>query len=194
MTSSILTVGRLARRFGLSRSTLLYYDSIGLLRPSSRSRSNYRHYSEEDGERLAQVCRLRSAGVPLADIRRILESRGGGVAAVLERRLAELNREMSRLRGQQEVIVRLLKRPSLRRRVRALDRQQWVALLRAAGLDEDGMQAWHREFERLSPEAHQDFLESLGIPAAEIGRIRTWSRRRATGGGATGPPRLPARS
>jgi DNA-binding transcriptional MerR regulator len=178
MTTAVVTVGRLARRFGLSRSTLLYYDSIGLLRPSARSRSNYRHYSQEDAERLAQVCRLRSAGVPLTDIRRILENRGGGVAAVLERRLVELNREISRLRGQQDVIVRLLRRSSLRRRVRALNRQQWVALLRAAGLDEDGMRAWHREFERLSPEAHQDFLESLGIPAAEIRRIRAWSRRR----------------
>jgi len=25
------------------------------------------------------------------------------------------------------------------------------------------MQEWHAEFEKMSPDAHQDFLESLGI-------------------------------
>jgi len=35
---------QLAGRFGLSRSTLLYYDSIGLLSPSERTASNYRLY------------------------------------------------------------------------------------------------------------------------------------------------------
>ncbi len=30
-----ITVGQLARRSGLSRATLLYYDRLGLLRPSA---------------------------------------------------------------------------------------------------------------------------------------------------------------
>lgn len=44
----MVTVGVLARRFGLARSTLLYYDRLGLLRPSSRSRAGYRSYSPAD--------------------------------------------------------------------------------------------------------------------------------------------------
>ena len=43
-----LTVGRLARRFGLARSTLLYYDRIGVLRPSARSAAGYRLYDAGD--------------------------------------------------------------------------------------------------------------------------------------------------
>ena len=46
------TVGQLAKLFGLSRSTLLYYDEIGLLSPSARSASNYRLYSEADIRRV----------------------------------------------------------------------------------------------------------------------------------------------
>lgn len=42
---------------------------------------------------------------------------------------------------------------------------------------------WHRAFERQSPEAHQDFLESLGIGPEEIRRIRVHS-----GGKAVSPP------
>ena len=180
------TIGRLARRFGLSRSTLLYYDALGLLRPSGRSAAGYRCYEARDAARLEQVCRYRAAGVPLADIRRLLEASDGGppghgatAAAVLERRLAALNAEMAQLRAQQETIVRILRRPSLRRRSRALGKAAWVRLLRAAGLDDAGMDAWHREFERFGPESHQDFLEALGLSPREVARIRAWSRQPA---------------
>jgi hypothetical protein len=34
----------------------------------------------------------------------------------------------------------------------------------------------HVEFERSAPDDHQQFLEYLHIPAAEIDSIRNWSR------------------
>ena len=58
--SATSTVGRLARAFGLSRSTLLYYDSIGLLRPTGRSPANYRLYTRADGRMdLVTPCKFR---------------------------------------------------------------------------------------------------------------------------------------
>jgi hypothetical protein len=59
---------------------------------------------------------------------------------------------------------------------RVLTRESWVALLKAAGLDNEGMKNWHIEFEKTSPEAHQDFLESIGIEQDEIKTIRNWSK------------------
>ncbi|AZZ94914.1 hypothetical protein EUZ85_00160 [Hahella sp. KA22] len=53
-----------------------------------------------------------------------------------------------------------------------MNKAQWVEVLRAAGLDEDAMRRWHREFEARYPEAHQSLLEWLGISAEEITRIR----------------------
>lgn len=38
------------------------------------------------------------------------------------------------------------------------------------------MQNWHKEFEKLEPDAHQEFLESLNIDEQEIKQIREWSR------------------
>jgi MerR family transcriptional regulator, thiopeptide resistance regulator len=76
------------------------------------------------------------------------------------------------------VIVHLLKNRSLLKRTRALDKRKWIQILRAAGLDEAAMQSWHVEFEALAPEAHGDFLKSLGIPPREIASIRAWSRKR----------------
>ncbi len=162
------TISRLARRFGLSRSTLLYYDRIGLLRAPARSGAGYRRYGAEAAQRLELICLYRSAGVPLAEVRRILDGPREGVAAALERRLVALQADLAKLRAQQDVIVRVLQRPDLTRRYRGLDRAGWTALLRAVGLDEPAMLRWHAEFERLAPEAHQDFLESIRIAPADI--------------------------
>jgi SAM-dependent methyltransferase len=48
MSVSAFTIGALARRFSLARSTLLYYDRIGLLCPRGRSQGNDRLYSAAD--------------------------------------------------------------------------------------------------------------------------------------------------
>jgi DNA-binding transcriptional MerR regulator len=176
MSDAPLTVGRLARQQGLCRSTLLYYDRLGLLRPTNRGASNYRLYSAADARRLERICQYRQMGLPLAEIRRILEAREDSLAAVLQRRLVALNGEIDRLREQQQIILRVLQAEPRGERSTPLDKAGWIALLRAAGLDEAGMRQWHREFERRHPDDHQAFLENLGIPATEIRAIRQWSR------------------
>jgi len=57
-----------------------------------------------------------------------------------------------------------------------VDVQKWVAMFREIGLDEAAMMKWHRIFESRHPEAHQSFLEWLGLPAEEIAAIRLKSR------------------
>jgi DNA-binding transcriptional MerR regulator len=170
-------ISRLARMFRLSRSTLLYYDRIGLLRPSGRTGTNYRIYSEADRQRLRQICRYRRTGMSLETIAAVLAAPRKKTVMALERRLDALNSEIQGLRAQQQTIVELLKDRSLLAGTRVLDKQRWVAVLRAAGLDDAAMGQWHVAFERMSPEAHQDFLESLGIDAAEIAEIRSWSNK-----------------
>ncbi len=176
LNSDILTISQLARRFGLSRSTLLYYDSIGLLSPSLRSRANYRLYSESDVARMELIDVYRQAGLPLKDIARVLDSNQGVAAELLAERLRVLGKEINKLRRQQQRIVDLLKSEAALRETRSLDKQGWVAILRATGLSDQDMRRWHVEFERLSPAAHQDFLESLGLGRQEIARIRDGSR------------------
>ncbi len=171
------TIGQVAKKFGLSRSAILYYDSIGLFSPSGRSSSNYRAYTEKDVIRLERICMYRRTGLSLGDIGRIMKTRGKtAVARILEQRLDALNREIRALRGQQHVIVSLLKNDRLLARVRVMDKENWIKLLESAGLDQMARNKWHAEFERLSPDAHQDFLESLGIPAREVALIRKLSR------------------
>lgn len=171
------TVGQLVSKFSLSRSTLLYYDKIGLLKPSSRSDANYRLYSQQDYNRMLQISTYKEAGLSLGSIADILISSTSQSCELLEQRLEKLNLEMSRIRKQQLLIVELLGKDSLLRECKVMNKQQWVKILTASGMDENAMRQWHIEFERDLPEAHSDFLESLGIEANEISKIRDWSKK-----------------
>jgi DNA-binding transcriptional MerR regulator len=173
----MLTIGKLARRFDLSRSTLLYYDRIGLLRPSGRTPSNYRVYTPNDVYRLEKICLFRQAGLDLKTIAATLSSSKNSLAEILEQQVDLLNRKIRDLRSQQHLIVGLLKeikRGNLP--IKVMDKKSWTRLLKSAGMDEKAMGDWHQAFEQLSPEAHQHFLESLGIPADEVKAIRRWSQ------------------
>jgi len=171
-TTMTYTISKIAGKFGLSRSTLLYYDKIGLLSPSERTGADYRIYSDEDYRLMEEISRLRNAGIPLRAIKKLAAGSASRRAEILRRRLADINKEISRLRRQQTFILNLLNDKKMAGSTRVLTKEQWIRYLRKAGLDEAGMDRWHAEFETSSPEAHQDFLESLGMPAEEIRLIR----------------------
>ena len=170
------TVGDIAKKFQISRSTLLYYDSIDLLKPSERSASNYRLYSDHDILKMKRIVLYREAGISLKSIAVILEQKQNDTIPILENRLFEINKEIQNLRNQQSVILEILKSEKAIRSSRIMTENQWVSLLRSAGLDEDNLMQFHIEFERMSPEAHQDFLESLGMRKKEAGLIREMSK------------------
>ena len=172
------TIGKLASKFDLSRSTLLYYDSIGLLQASSRTESEYRQYSEDDVRRLEQICRYRRTGLSLTEIKRVLDSPETDLTQVLEKRLDELNEEITRLRNQQRFILGILKSDQHYRHIEVMNADTWISLLKASGFTEEDMLQWHAEFEKLSPEKHKKFLEFLCIPEEDIERIRTMARAR----------------
>jgi DNA-binding transcriptional MerR regulator len=171
----MFTVSKLAARCGLSRGTLLYYESIGLLKPPARSAGNYRSYGERDLQRLQQICAYRHAGLTLDDIRAILERRESDASVVLKRRLVALDGEIETRRAHQRAILKLLKNDSIGRK-KMITKEKWVSIMKASGLSDEAMHRWHAEFEKAAPAEHQEFLEFLHIPAAEIRTIRDWSR------------------
>ena len=171
----MLTVTKLARRCGLSRTALLYYESIGLMPPPQRSNGNYRCYGEADMQRLLQIRAYRDAGLKLEDIRVILDRPGGDAFGVLKRRLLELDAEVETLRAHQQAILKLLQHKTLRR-AKMITKQKWISIMKACGFSSEQMHRWHSEFERSAPEEHQEFLEFLRISPDEVKIIREQSR------------------
>jgi DNA-binding transcriptional MerR regulator len=176
----MLTVSKLAQDCGLSRSTVLYYESIGLLKAPLRTAGNYRNYGGRELARLRQICLYRNAGLSLADIREVLDSSDSGASSVLKRRLVELDGEIERLRDHQRAILRLLKVKILLRRNQLITKEKWVNVMKAAGFTDADMHRWHAEFEKSAPQEHEEFLTFLHIPSDEIRSIREWSRKQET--------------
>src|SRR6201993_3681010 len=119
----MLSVTKLARRCGVSRTALLYYESIGLMPLPTRTGGNYRCYSEADVERLRAIRAYRNAGLKLEDIRAILAVQSGrrrgndsrDASGILKRRLVELDAEIEALRAHQHAILQLLGSKALRK-------------------------------------------------------------------------------
>ncbi|MGB5291463.1 MAG: MerR family transcriptional regulator [Lysobacterales bacterium] len=174
----MFTIGQVAKRYSLSRSTLIYYDSVGVLKPSGRSESNYRLYSEADLKKMDRIQLFRSTGLSLDSIETLLKTQSSDLSSTLESRLFAINNEIEKLRDQQNVILKILENEILEKKTRVITKDVWVSMLMAAGLDESGMKNWHVGFEKNSPDAHQAFLESIGIADNEIAAIRDWSRTR----------------
>jgi len=170
------SISQIARTCDLSRSTLLYYDRLGLLKPSGRTGSGYRYYTTADQKRLERIGYFREAGLTLKEIRAVLASGGKPGTELLEKRMRETAEHIVGLKNQQRLLARMFRQVASGKRPPAVDRKLWVSMLKAAGMDQNGMHRWHAEFERRAPDAHHEFLLSLGIPAGEVSQIRGLSR------------------
>jgi MerR family transcriptional regulator, thiopeptide resistance regulator len=169
-------ISQIARACGLSRSTLLFYDRLGLLRSSGRTGSGYRVYSHKDLKRLMRIRHFREAGLSLKEIRSVLATGGNPGTRLLEHRMRKTGEDIVGLKNQQRLLAGMFRKVASGKRPRCVDKQMWIEMLKAAGMDQRAMDRWHTEFERRSPEGHQEFLLSIGIPPNEAVRIRTLSR------------------
>ena len=171
----MLTISKLGKRFGLSRATILYYEREGLLEPASRAANGYRSYGDKEIARLQQIVGFRSYGVPVRDIRELL-ARDSDQAheQILRKRFAQMETEIQDLRRQQKSLLAILEQGQDSPQP-AMSKERWSGIMAAAGMSDDDMRNWHREFEAREPQAHQEFLESLNLDTVEIERIRRWA-------------------
>ncbi len=165
------SIGKVAKMFNLSRTTLLYYDSIGLLTPSERSPAKYRIYSDSDIEKLKQIVLYKDVGVPLNEIDKLISASDNSFVSILMRRLDDLNKELSLIKAKQDMIVNILRNVNLCRTFVNIDQQAWQEVLKSVGMTEEQAIKWHVDFEHNSPEQHRNLLLALGIPEDEAEKM-----------------------
>ncbi|CCH30063.1 MerR family transcriptional regulator [Actinosynnema sp. NPDC047251] len=151
------SVGALAKVTGLTVRTLHHYDELGLLRPSERTHSGHRRYTEPDVQRLYRIRLLRQLGMSLEEIGEVLaDPSHGPLRGVLVGHLDRLDDQVWRLEA-------------LRRQTRGLldqldgppqqDSGGLLALLGCTGIFDD----------YLTKEQHE-FLDGRSAGLGEIGR------------------------
>ncbi|KLV09295.1 MerR family transcriptional regulator [Photobacterium aquae] len=173
----MLTISQLAKHHKISRTTILYYERSGLLVPRCRSENGYRWYGENEIKRLESILAYRSFGVSVSHIASLLDRDSQATQEqILREQFNALEDEIQMLRQQQKAIVMLLEQPTLLEQ-NMVTKERWTDIMKAAGFNEQDMHNWHKQFEKMEPDAHQEFLESLGIDAEEIVKIRHWSKK-----------------
>jgi DNA-binding transcriptional MerR regulator len=98
----LMTIGRFARLTGLPIGTLRHYDEVGLLPPASVDpASSYRRYRRSQAGRAKQIAMLRWDGLPIEEIRQVIDDQTGTVTRdVLTRHRHRLERQRDLLTAQ----------------------------------------------------------------------------------------------
>ncbi|GIH79596.1 MerR family transcriptional regulator [Planobispora longispora] len=107
----LITVGRLARRVGLTAKALRHYDRIGLLVPAVvEPGSGYRYYGPQQVAHARLIRLLRSVDVPLEQVRACLAASDdeAAIRRVLARHRRRLQARLDRTRGDLHRIDHLL--------------------------------------------------------------------------------------
>jgi MerR family transcriptional regulator, copper efflux regulator len=85
--STTFQIAEVAQRSGFTPATLRYYESIGLLAPTSRTDAGYRLYDETSLERLRFIARAKQLGCSLDEIAQLATAWDGGRCATVQARL-----------------------------------------------------------------------------------------------------------
>lgn len=94
------SIAEVARMSGVTARTLRHYDAIGLLAPAFTGVNGYRHYEQEQLQRLQEILLLRELGLDLAAI--------GGVVDGEHHRLPALRRHYRALLAERDRLDRLV--------------------------------------------------------------------------------------
>ncbi|HDZ9125812.1 TPA: MerR family transcriptional regulator [Vibrio cholerae] len=97
-------ISELAVKAGLSRTTLLYYEKLGLIR-GQRLDNGYRYYNESDLQQLFLIQQLQSAGLSLKECEECLQAKLD--RTLLERRLSQLDDEIEKKVRARELLLAL---------------------------------------------------------------------------------------
>ena len=102
---SLLAIGELAARAGVSTSAVRYYERRGLLRADER-RSGQRRYTDATLRRLVFIGMLQDAGLALDEIDGVLHaSNAAEWKAIASARLTKLDEEIAELQHSREVLA-----------------------------------------------------------------------------------------
>ena len=101
------TVGEMAKKAGITASTLRYYDKEGLLPPIERTSGGIRMFREEDVEWLHLIECLKKTGMPLKEIKLFVDWVKEG-DSTLQRRLELIERQRQTVIGQIEKLNQTL--------------------------------------------------------------------------------------
>lgn len=114
-----MTVGQVARAAGVSAKAVRLYEERGLLPAAERSEAGYRIFTGQDVETTRFIRRARALGLGLDAVGEVLVLRQAGrqpcarVEALLDERIAQIDRSIVELRELRRALVSVRAGPAL---------------------------------------------------------------------------------
>lgn len=153
-------VKELAKLANISVRTLHYYDEIGLLKPSSIGKNNYRYYDHESLLRLQQIMLYRELDFNLKSIKKVLDNEDFDAIKALESQRSELKQKHKRLHSLIQTIDSTLENMK--------GKQQMKAKNLFEGFDEKKQAEYGKEVvDRWGEESYGEFQKLWGSYSAE---------------------------
>ena len=70
---SLMQIGELSERAGVSHRTIHYYERLGLVKPAEREGAGYRYYDEIAVKRLEKIAALKRLGLSLDEVAAVID-------------------------------------------------------------------------------------------------------------------------
>ena len=105
-----MNIGKASQATGVSAKMIRYYESVGLIRPSERTESNYRDFSERDLNDLRFIRRARGLGFSVEEITRLLSlwrdhnRPSREVKAMAEKHVADLDARIKEMQAMADAL------------------------------------------------------------------------------------------
>lgn len=94
-------ISEVAKTFNITRETLIYYDTIGILKPEYISKeNNYRYYSDESITKLSFILMLKDSNFSLKEIQKYLNCKDGTESVkILLKKLEKIELQIENLKN-----------------------------------------------------------------------------------------------
>lgn len=162
-------VSEFAAQAGVTVRTLHHYDRLGLLRPGGRSSAGYRLYGERELARLQQITTLKFIGLPLQQIKDLLDRGDLDLAATLRLQrglLAEKDRQIKRAIQAIDEAERAMKSSRL---------PDWAALKKIIEVMEmDNTMDWTKKYYTPKAQAKVEERKKLWTPELQARVSQDW--------------------
>jgi DNA-binding transcriptional MerR regulator len=110
MNTELLSISELAKFARVSRTALIHYDKVGLVKPISRGDNNYRHYSDEHIALVNLVRTLQHLGMSLKDISDVAHHRTPqSMLKLFSEQIVNIDRDLETLTKARKLMDNMIK-------------------------------------------------------------------------------------
>ena len=102
-----MTIKEVEQMTGLTRSNIRYYEKEKLICPKRNENNGYREYSNEDVENIKKIAYLRTLGISIEDILKLL-NKDADLYTVVKKQRRILEKQISELQSAKVLCERML--------------------------------------------------------------------------------------